>query len=44
MEGWAIDDEAEDAGEGVRVDIDGKSYPADRYPKPDVAIRFNKPA
>jgi hypothetical protein len=44
MTGWAVDDEAEDAGEGVWVDIDGKSYPADRCPSPDVATGFNKPA
>jgi hypothetical protein len=42
--GWAVDDEAEDAGEGVRVDVYGKSYPADRCPGPDVAARLNKPA
>jgi hypothetical protein len=44
IQGWAVDDEEEDAGESVWVDIDGKSYPADRCPSPDVATRFNKPA
>ncbi len=44
MTGWAVDDEAQDAGEGVWVDIDGKSYPAVRCSSPDVATRLNKPA
>ncbi|MFZ0926997.1 MAG: hypothetical protein WAN11_00240 [Syntrophobacteraceae bacterium] len=44
MTGWAVDDEAGDAGAGVWVDIDGKSYPTDRFPRPDVATAFNKPA
>jgi hypothetical protein len=44
IRGWAVDDEEEDAGESVWVDIDGKSYPAERCPSPVVATRFNKPA
>ncbi|MFZ0929540.1 MAG: hypothetical protein WAN11_13120 [Syntrophobacteraceae bacterium] len=44
IQGWAVDDQEEDAGESVWVDIDGKSYPAARCPSPDVATRFNKPA
>jgi hypothetical protein len=44
MTGWAVDDEAQDAGEGVWADIDGKSYPADRRPSPDVADKLHNPA
>lgn len=44
MTGWAVDDKAQDAGEGVWADIDGKSYPADRCPRPDVADKLNSPA
>lgn len=40
--GWAVDEAAEDAGAGVWADIDGKSYPAVRCPRPEIAVRFNK--
>ncbi len=42
--GWAVDDEAKDAGGGIWVDIDGKTYPAVRCPRPDVATALNNPA
>ncbi len=42
--GWAVDDQGQDAGSGVWADIDGKSYPAVRSQRPEIAVTFNQPA
>ena len=44
ISGWAVDDQAKDAGAGVWVDIDGISYPAVRIQRHGIADQFDKPA
>jgi hypothetical protein len=44
LRGWAVDEEAGDSGDRVWVDVDGKTYLAERFQRLDVATFFRKPA